>query len=127
MPLGSRAAAWRRVDAGVVDNRVHAADRIYLLCNAVDLGRASQVTDYDPSGLGCEVGKRRGALGRSCMKDDLMVFIEKRPRRRATEPIGLPVIKMRAIDPRYLAENPLDVLAIKWFLTIGRATHYRTA
>jgi hypothetical protein len=87
MPLGSRAAARRRVDAGIVDNRVHAADRIYLLCYAVDLGCAAQVTD-DPGGLGCEVGKRRGALGRSCMKDDLMAVIEKRPRRRATEPIG---------------------------------------
>jgi hypothetical protein len=54
----------------------------------VDLGCAAQVTDYDPGGLGCEVGKRRGALGRSCMKDDRMAVIEKRPRRRATEPIG---------------------------------------
>jgi hypothetical protein len=71
-----------------VDNRVHAADRIYLLCNAVDLDRAAQVTDCDPRSLGCEVGKRRGALGRSSMEDDLMALIEKRPRRRATEPIG---------------------------------------
>jgi hypothetical protein len=70
-----------------VDNCVHAADRIYLLCDAVDLGRAAQVTDCDPGSLGCEVGKRRGALGRSCMKDDLMAIGEKRLRRRATEPI----------------------------------------
>jgi hypothetical protein len=88
MPLGSRAAAWRRVDAGIVDNRVHAADRIYLLCYAVDLGCAAQVTDYDSGGLGCEVDKRRRALGRSRMEDDLMAVIEKRLRRRATKPIG---------------------------------------
>ena len=42
MPFGSRAAARRRVDAGIVDNRVHAADRIYLLCYAVGLGCAAQ-------------------------------------------------------------------------------------
>jgi hypothetical protein len=71
-----------------MDNRVHAADLINLLCDAVDLFRAAQVTDYDPGGLGCEAGKRRGALGRSCVEDDLMAVIEKRPRRRATEPIG---------------------------------------
>jgi hypothetical protein len=71
-----------------VDNRVHAADRIYLLCYAVDLGCAAQVTDYDPGGLGCEVGKRRGALGRSRMEDDLVAVIEKRLRRRAAKPIG---------------------------------------
>src|SRR4029077_10952362 len=82
------AAAPRHVDAGIVDNRVHAADRIYLLCYAADLGCAAQVTDYDPGGLGCEVGKRRGALARSCIKHDLMAVIEKRPRRRTTEPIG---------------------------------------
>ena len=29
--------------AGIVDNRVHAADRIDLLCDAVDLSRAAQV------------------------------------------------------------------------------------
>src|SRR4029079_17274622 len=88
MPFGSRAAARRPVDAGIVDNRVHAANRIYLLCNAVDPGRAAKVTDCDPGSLGCEIGKRRGALGRSCMKGDLMASIEKRPRRRATEPVG---------------------------------------
>jgi hypothetical protein len=58
-----------------VDNRVHAADRIDLLCDAVGLGRATQVTDNDPGGLGCEIGKRRGALGRSCVEDDLMALI----------------------------------------------------
>jgi hypothetical protein len=59
-----------------VNNRVHAADRIDLLCNALDLGCAAQVTDYDPGGLGCEFGKRQGALGRSCVKEDLMAIIE---------------------------------------------------
>ena len=85
MPFGSSAAARRPVDPGIVDNRVHAADRVHLLCDAADLSRAAQVTDYDPGGLGCEVGKRRGALGRSCMDNDVMAVIEKRPRRRATE------------------------------------------
>jgi hypothetical protein len=73
-----------------VDNRVHAADRIYLLCYAVGLGCAAQVTDCDPGGLGCEVGKRRGALGRSCMKHDLMAVIEKRPRRRVRGRVRAP-------------------------------------
>jgi hypothetical protein len=41
----------------------------------VDLGCTAQVTDYNSGGLGCEVGKRRGALGRSCMEDDLMALI----------------------------------------------------
>jgi hypothetical protein len=111
-----------------VDNRVHAADRIYLLCYAVDLGCAAQVTDYDPGGLGCEVGKRRGALGRSCMKDDLMAVIEKRPRRRATEPIGAAGDKnarhWSSLPSRNAGDilcvgdvlHPLDVLAIRSFL-----------
>jgi len=89
-----------------VDNRGHAADRIYLLCYEVDLGGAAQVTDYDPGGLGCEVGKRRGALGRSCMKEDSWPSSRSDRAAARPSPSVLPVIKMRAIDPPYPAETP---------------------
>jgi len=88
MTFGSTAAARRPVDAGIV---VTAFMRpIAFTCSAMRWTsaalRSSPITI--PGGLGCEVSKHRGALGRSCMKDDLMAVIEKRPRRLATEPIS---------------------------------------
>jgi len=58
-----------------VDNGVHATDRVNLFRDAKGLGSAAKIADYDPGGLGCEVGQRRGAFGRSCMQDDLMAVI----------------------------------------------------
>jgi hypothetical protein len=80
-------------------NVVHAADRIYLLCYAADLGCAAQVTDCDAGGLRCEVSKRRGALGRSRMKCDLIAVMRSDRAAARPSPSVLPVIKMRAIDP----------------------------
>ena len=45
MAFGSRHPACRRIDAGVVDDRIHAADGIDRVGDRSCLGRAAQVAD----------------------------------------------------------------------------------
>ena len=91
-----------------MDNRVYAANRIYLLCNAVDPGRAAQVTDCDAGGLRCEVSKRRGALGRSRMKCDLIAVMRSDRAAARPSPSVLPVIKMRATKPPLIGMRAVE-------------------
>jgi hypothetical protein len=85
--LRCRAAAPFRVHARIVDDRIHAADCVDLVCKAPGLGRAAKVAEDDPCRTGRELAYGRRAIPRSGMQRHFMAVIEKRLRRSAAEPV----------------------------------------
>ena len=90
MAFRGRAAAPLVINAGVMDDRVHAPDRIDLFRHPVDFGRAAEIPRYDASGFGREVRDRRHAVRRPRVHNYLMASVKERPRRRAPQPVGAP-------------------------------------
>jgi hypothetical protein len=60
--LGGRASTSLSVDAGVVDDCVHAPDRVDLFRDVPSFGGAAEIADDDSQGTRRKVGERRSAL-----------------------------------------------------------------
>src|SRR4051812_22376018 len=78
--LGRRGSARRGICAGVVDDCVHAADRIHLVCDTSRLEAAGKVADDDTGRAGSKIVDRRGALAGSRVQSDLMALVYERLR-----------------------------------------------
>jgi hypothetical protein len=87
MALGRRAAASHRVDARVVDDCIHAPDRVDLIRDAPGFGGAAEIADHNPDGPRRVPGERRCAVRRSGVQHHLMAILKKRLRRRTAEPV----------------------------------------
>jgi hypothetical protein len=88
VPFRSRAATRHAVNTGIVDDRVHSANGVDLLCDPAGFGCAREIAYDDIRTLGYEVAYRPHAVGRPRVKDDLMVLPHERFSRRLPEPFG---------------------------------------
>ena len=70
--LGRRAAASLRVDARVVDDCIHAPDRVDLIRDAPGFGGAAEIADHNPDGPRRKLCDRRGAVRGSGVQHHLM-------------------------------------------------------
>src|SRR6516165_8984015 len=87
MSLGCRIAALKAVDTGIVDDGVHAADAIDLICNAPSLDGATEIANDDACRPRRQVGDRLGSCQGACVKNDLMAVFNQCSCRCAAEPV----------------------------------------
>src|SRR6476620_11126918 len=71
----------------VVDNRIHASNRIDVVRYASSLNGAAQVANDHPVGPCRQIIDGRRALTRARMQYDPMAIGDKRPRGRPAEPV----------------------------------------
>jgi len=63
-----------------VDDCVHAANRIHLVCDTSRLDPAGKVADDDTSRAGSKIVDRQGALTGSRVQSDVMALVYERLR-----------------------------------------------
>lgn len=88
MALFRRGTPVREVYAGVVNDGVHAAERVHLLRDVARLVGITQVADDNAGRARCDVLYRRSPGTRACMQHDGMSIIEQRFCCRASETVG---------------------------------------
>jgi hypothetical protein len=77
MALGRRPAVSLGVDACVVDDGVHAPDRIDLVCDALGFGCAAEISDCNPCGTRREPSDGCSAVRRAGVQHHLMALMKE--------------------------------------------------
>ena len=75
MSLGRVFPRALEVDAGVVDDGVHAADGVDLVGDGARVGRAAQIADGHSFGARSEIGQGGRALPAARVQHDLVSFV----------------------------------------------------
>jgi hypothetical protein len=70
-----------RIDAGIVDDRVHATERIDLRRDTARLGRAAQIADDDIDPFGRQISHRRCPIAAPGMQDKPVAILQELARR----------------------------------------------
>jgi hypothetical protein len=79
--LWGRTSAWLRIDTCVVDDSIHAPNRVYLFGDASRLLGAAQVPDHEPGGTRSQVTEDCSPYPWTRVQDHLVPLIQKMPRR----------------------------------------------
>ncbi len=87
VPLGRLTPVSHQIDAGIVDDRVHAPDLVHLIGNRTSFTRAAEIADNEPRRSRDQISERRGALRRTRMQNHLMTFAHQRAGCRQAETI----------------------------------------
>src|SRR5690348_12954368 len=90
MSFGRSTAGGLAVDAGVVDDGVHATELIDLVCDRACLLLARQVADDDARGPRCEFGQDVRPLAGAGVKDHFVALLYQRLGGAATQAVGGP-------------------------------------
>ncbi len=99
-----RRRGFAPIDAGVVNDRIHAPERVDLICDILGLGGTSEITEPLSRQNAPRVGDGRSAARRPSVQHHPMAVIEKGLRRRAAEPV-------RAANNEDARHNtPFDIL-----------------
>lgn len=114
MPLGSRRSVWGGRDAGVVDDRVHAAVNVDLVSYREGLFPVSEIACHDPERPRGQICDRRGAFCRPRVQQDLVAFFEQRYGRASSETVRASCDEDSCqLARRYLATGDGDTIATR--------------
>jgi hypothetical protein len=86
--VGGRGAGRLEVDAGIVDNSIHPADRVHLTGELSGLGCAAEVADDDSRGVRGQIAERRRPLASAGVQDHVMAVLQEDTGGGAAEPVG---------------------------------------
>jgi hypothetical protein len=71
-----------------VDDGIHSAQGIYLVCHGPGFRRGAQIADDNACCICAKVGEGRCAYGCPCMKEDFVALVYEGARSGAAEPVG---------------------------------------
>src|SRR5690348_8298068 len=77
MAFWSGGAVALRIDTGVVNDRIHAPDRVHLIRNALRLGAAAEIADRNSLGARGEISDRCGTIDRARVQHHAMALIKQ--------------------------------------------------
>ena len=88
MTLGRRSPRGLEVDAGIVDDGVHAAEGVDLVGEGARLGRAAEVADGHTPGARGEIGEDGRTLPAARVQHDLVALVQESAGGGEAEPVG---------------------------------------
>ena len=86
--LGRRVPRGLEIDAGVVDDGVHAAEGVDLVGDGARLGRAAEIPDGHTHRARREIGEDGRALAAARVQHDLVALVEESAGGGEAEPVG---------------------------------------
>lgn len=97
-----------------MNDGIHASDRVDLVGDAPGFNGAGKIADDHTGRPRSEVVERRGAPARSRMQNDLMSFVEERPRGGSAQTVGAagdedlrhPLSPIRRLERQHHLDGP---------------------